>query len=764
MTFVSQHISQREKYSSGTFYSLIRSMLLGWVAVAAFLPSTGRALTSWTLSINTNNIIVVTNSLYGALGDGIFTNTVAFQAAINAAASGGSTNGLRGGLVEIPAGTFLCGPLTLKSNVRLQLDQGAIVRLLNYNSYPGAPTNVTSFITATSLTNLAVTGLGMFDGQGSPWWPGYATNSRPVILYFSSCSKVWLQDFTSSNPPVAHIAIKGANAGNINVIGIKLFAPDSADAVNPSHNTDGVDFAETNALFQDCVISTGDDNIAIGSSGSVSKDIVVTNCFFGYGHGLSIGSYTSGGVSNLTAINCTFSNTGNGIKIKSQRNRGGVVQNLNYYNLTMTNVGWPIQFYSYYEFGLGTLTTVTPGFAAITAFTNANPMPYSPPIYRNIIISNLTANVLNGRPPLMIWGLPDYPISNVVFQAVKLISSSTSPSGIYNATNIQFVDCSLPVPAGKKTVQVWNADLTFTNSAASTNLYMLDGLTTNGIGNTLQFANATATVANTNAIAGGAITLVNSTFTVSNNLTLTLTTPLNFILGTNPATLVIKGNLASGGSVNLAAGAGFTNGSYTLITYTGSFSGSLPALGITPVGYNYSLNANTPGQIQLAVTLLAPTNLVATASNLLINLKWNSVNGATSYNLKRGPASGNYPTTFSGLVATNFSDANVTNAMSYFYVVTATGAGGESSNSATATALPLPSNQPATITAQISGGQLQLAWPQDHLGWRLQTQTNQLTAGLGTNWVTVPGSTNSMFASFFISPINASTFFRLVYP
>ena len=103
----------------------------------------------------------------------------------------------------------------------------------------------------------------------------------------------------------------------------------------------------------------------------------------------------------------------------------------------------------------------------------------------------------------MIWGLPDYPISNVVFRAVRLISSSTSTSGIYNATNIQFVDCSLPVPAGNKSVQLWNAAVIFTNSAASTNLYSLDGLTTNGIGNTLAFYNAVGTLKNTNSPTGG---------------------------------------------------------------------------------------------------------------------------------------------------------------------------------------------------------------------------------------------------------------------
>jgi polygalacturonase len=721
-------------------------------------------------TINSNNIIVVTNATFGAIGDGVFTNTTVFQNAINAVAAGGLTNGLRGGEVEVPSGIFLCGPLTLKSNVRLQLDAGAVVRLLPFGSWPGSPYTgtVSPLINGSSLTNIAITGTGMFDGQGSPWWITNAANSainRPLILSLQPCSEVLLQDFTSSNPPVAHIALKGVG-GNINIIGIKLFAPDSSDPVNPSHNTDGVDLAETNALFQDCVISTGDDNIAIGSSGSVSKDIVVTNCFFGFGHGLSIGSFTSGGVSNLTVVNCTFSNTGNGIKIKSERNRGGVVQNLNYYNITMTNVGWPIQFYSYYEFGLGTLTTVTPGFAASTAFISTNPVPYEPPIYCNITISNVTANVPNGRPPLMIWGLPDFPISNVIFKAVNLISSSTSISGIYNATNIQFIDCLLSVPAGKKTLQSWNADITFTNSSLSNNLLILDGLTTNGVGNTLEFDNAPATVANTNMIASGAVTIGGSTLTVSNNLTLTTTTPLNFVIGTNPATLVVKGNLKLGGIVNVAAGPDFTNGTYILMTYTGSLSGSLPVFGTTPSGYSCSLSSATAGQINLIALPppAVPSNLTAVATNLLINLNWFASPNAASYNVRRSTNSEGSYAFIANVPVTNYTDSAVMPGTTYFYVVSATNSAGESTNSIQASAAPLSSNVSTKLNFQTSGNELQLSWPQDHLGWRLQVQTNDLSSGLGTNWTDWPDSTNVFQTNIVINPENGSVFLRLVYP
>ena len=132
-----------------------------------FVADESSAVTPWSLTINTNNVIAVTNATYGAVGDGIFTNTTAIQNAINAAAGGGLINGLRGGLVEVPPGIFLCGPLTMKSNVRLQLDAGAVVRLLPYGSWLRLPYTgtVSPLINGSGLTNIAVTGMGMFDGN-----------------------------------------------------------------------------------------------------------------------------------------------------------------------------------------------------------------------------------------------------------------------------------------------------------------------------------------------------------------------------------------------------------------------------------------------------------------------------------------------------------------------------------------------------------------------------------------------------------------------
>src|SRR5215469_2070482 len=88
-------------------------------------------------NINTNNVIVITNAAYGAIGDGVTTNTTAIQNAITKAAAGGTTNGAAGGTVEIPPGIYLSGPLTMASSVNLQIDAGAILRMLPLGMYPG---------------------------------------------------------------------------------------------------------------------------------------------------------------------------------------------------------------------------------------------------------------------------------------------------------------------------------------------------------------------------------------------------------------------------------------------------------------------------------------------------------------------------------------------------------------------------------------------------------------------------------------------------
>jgi polygalacturonase len=735
-----------------------RSATLCLLVTVVLLDNRARAIAPWTLVINTNNVINILN--FGAVGNGVTTNTTAIQNAINAAAAGPATNGAPGGTVEIPPGIFMCGPLTLKSSVNLQLDAGALLRMLPFGQYPGGTVNPANFISGSSLHDIEISGTGAIDGQGAPWWPYANTNgaNRPIMIRLSNCNREMIRDVTLSNSPEFHISISGSSAKNTTVQHVTIRANPSSDPVNPGHNTDACDVSGTNILVQDCDISVGDDNFTCGGS---TSDVLITNNTYGYGHGVSIGSFTSPSVSNMLVINCTFNNTDQGIRIKTDRDRGGYVHNIKYYNLSMTNVMRPILIYCQYTNTVSAYRAVDSISPGVAAGFPSNAVITTTPHFADITISNLTATVQSGRTAGLIWGLPESCVSNLTLIKVKITADKTF--GIYEAKNVQIIDSQITTPASVRNISFFNADVVITNSTMPANSVSLDGAETNGIGSALSLYNTRAWLINTNALKDSPnLTLANSTLTVSNNLLLDNNSLVTFVLGTSTSALSVTGNLANIGSIKAIAGPGFTNGTYTIFNYSKILNGwGPPALASAPAGYSYSYNTNTPGQVKLVATLLPPSNLVATPTNLLINLKWNAVTGATSYNLKRGSVSGIYPTVFSGLTGTNYSDADVTNAAPYFYVVSAAGAGGESSNSPPVTATPLPSNQPTNITSQVNGNSLQLSWPQDHLGWRLQVQTNSL---VDNNWVTVPNSTNTTSATINLDPASGSVYFRLIYP
>ncbi len=663
------------------------------------------AITPWTNNINTNNIVLTTS--YGAVGDGVTTNTTAIQSAIDAATAAGSTNGLAGGTVKIPPGIFLSGPLTMRSSVQLQID--GVLRMLPFDKYPifvatnfgtnyvtnlmvvttNYSTNVTwtatNFISGSGLTNIAIVGPGAIDGQGSPWWPYANTNgfTRPVMISLGSCNRQLIQNLTLSNSPMFHIAISGAV--NTTVKGVTIRAPSS------SHNTDACDVSGFNTLVQDCDISVGDDNFTCGGN---TSDVLLTNNVYGTGHGVSIGSYTDGGVQNITVVNCTFNGTDNGIRIKSDNHlygtsKGGLVQNINYLNLGMTNVHFPIQIYAYYNL-IGTPSSVSPNYAATQAVAAVT--SYTP-IYRNITFSNITATSVSGYPIGIIWARTEMPATNIVFNKVNITGNRNF--NLYNVSGAQFIDCNLQTTATSNTFALFNASVIVSNTTPTNRLFKFDGLTTNGYGSSLAFYNSAGTIKNTNAFDDGPLTLAASTFTVSNNLSLAPGTVLNFTLGTNAATLAVVGNLVLGGTNNFSAGAGFTNGTYTLMTYSLQLgAGSVnPVIASAPAGYSYAFSTATGGQVKLIVTATtpppaAPTNLVAVASNSLVTLTWSPSATATNYNVKRATVSGGSYTIIGTTSGTNFTDVTVMNGVAYYYVVSAINLGGEGNNSAEVAATP----------------------------------------------------------------------------
>ncbi len=387
---------------------------------------------------------------YAAVGDDVTTNTAAIQSAIHAASAAG------GGTVLIPAGTFLSGPIQLDSRINLHLDHGAILRMLPLDKYPGGTTDPADFISGSKLQDVAITGAGMIDGQGIPWWP-YARERgarRPRMIALAACDRILIEGVTLSNSPMFHIAIQ-SHSENITVRGVTIRANPSTDPVHPGHNTDACDVSGKHVLVQDCNVSVGDDDFTCGGG---TSDVLITNCTYGYGHGVSIGSPTAGGVSNLTVINCTFNQTEAGIRIKSDRDRGGYLHNLKYLNLRMTNVGAPILIYAAYmatNREYRNLDRLAPETAAGYPARTVGPRT---PVYRDITFSNITATATAGHRAGLIWGLPEMNVSNVLLEKINI--KADQPFGIYDAQNVRLVDCNIVTPEGVKQIVSTNAQIT----------------------------------------------------------------------------------------------------------------------------------------------------------------------------------------------------------------------------------------------------------------------------------------------------------------
>jgi polygalacturonase len=360
---------------------------------------------------------------YGAAGDGIQDDAPAIQKALDAAGDAG------GGMVVIPAGTFLSGPLTLhnRTGIHLHLAEGAVLRMLPLDRYP-APSQgeYPPFIHARRAQDILISGPGMMDGQGQAWWQAFRSGAikdqRPEMLCFFRPTRLAIRNLKMQNGPKAHIDI--GRSSNITIDGVTITAPDE------SPNTDGIDVWGTNIVIKNCTIDSGDDHVAISGN---TANVSITGCKFGVGHGVSIGSSTRGGVNNMIVDHCQFDGSVNGFRGKTNRNKGGVVENLLYSNITMTNVRYPIRFESIYDLKLKQAEQ-----------TQTQPAAATTPIWRNITFTNITATVADKYQAGILWGLPEAPIENVLFKNVNI----TAYKGfkIYFAKGVVFSpDCRIQI-------------------------------------------------------------------------------------------------------------------------------------------------------------------------------------------------------------------------------------------------------------------------------------------------------------------------------
>lgn len=385
---------------------------------------------------------------FGAVGDGKTLDTAAIQRALDECAQSG------GGIVELPPGTYLSKPIFLKGNgLTFQLDEGATLQATdNFDDFadPEKRGGVLAFVNANGLNDLTITGKGVIDGAGAKWWPDVRlakkngapeSRRRPRMVVLQNCLNLRVEGIRLQNSPSFHLV--PSDCEDVVVEGVTIKAP--AD----SPNTDATDpSACRHVVYRGCTFDVGDDNIAI-KSGHVDpahpkaavEDFLVENCTFLAGHGMSIGSETTGGVKNLTVRNCTFDGTTSGIRIKSDRTRGGVVDSCTYSNLTMKDVKIPINITSYYP--------------KIPAADSARPITDRTPMYHNLKIINVTAD--SPQSAGFIVGLPESCISNVVFQNVTI----TAPKGltVRNVHAIEFKNSEIQVTEGRPVILEDNAEV-----------------------------------------------------------------------------------------------------------------------------------------------------------------------------------------------------------------------------------------------------------------------------------------------------------------
>ncbi len=369
---------------------------------------------------------------FGAKGDGFSLDTLAFQNAVNAA----QTNG--GGVVLVPQGQYKIDPITLASGINLHLEAGAVILLDDKRSrYPVVHNRYQDGITATGCHDVQITGSGTIDGLGEAWWQAFRENPhmthRPYLVKFQNCTNLTVTGVTFRNSPMFHLVTE--NCTDVKIFDVTIHAPEHAP------NTDGIDPSGWNYQILRCHIDTGDDDIAIkpdphSGRSPGNRHFVVKDCVFGHGHGMSVGGGSAGGLEDLRVTHCSFNHTDYGIRIKTLRGNGGLLQNCLYENLQMTAIQKsPISIQDYYPESNAPKNPATETTA---------PIHDSTPINRHLIIRNLNATDCPNAGILR--GLPEAPIEDVTFENVHL--SARSGMVIDHARAIKFLHSSISTGKG----------------------------------------------------------------------------------------------------------------------------------------------------------------------------------------------------------------------------------------------------------------------------------------------------------------------------
>ena len=375
---------------------------------------------------------------FGAVPGGRVDNTRAFAAAID------HLSALGGGRVEIPGGTWLTGPIHLKSGIELhtQPDTEVLFSTDRADYLPAVPTlfegvrcySYSAQLYAYQCRNIAVTGQGTFNGQGFVWWylaldragvealyqageeqtpvseRVYASDElllRPGLLHFVDCENVTIDGPTFTMSPFW--TVHPAWCRNIIVRNITVKNPWDHAPNTDACNLEGC----CRGLVDGVNADTGDDAVCLKSgrdrdgreANRPCENIVVRHITANRCHGgITIGSEMSGGVRNILVEDCDFLNSLIGIWIKTSHERGNVVENVEYRRIRVERVR-------------DEAVCLTMGYY-VDGNTEA-PKPHMPTI-RSILIEDMTC--LSAGTGIKIDGVAGYPIRNVHLRRVNIRS------------------------------------------------------------------------------------------------------------------------------------------------------------------------------------------------------------------------------------------------------------------------------------------------------------------------------------------------------
>ncbi len=435
----------------------------------------------------------------GAVSDGKTLNSIAINKTIEQMAAKG------GGVVKIPAGLWLTGPIVMKSNINLYVEKNALVIFTSdLNQYPLV---VSSFegvdaarcqspITAEGISNIAITGKGTFDGNGFYWRPlkkdkmnesGWKNHLQTYGGALTDDKKTWypseaavkasldknigkltegkkLSDFEGIKDFLRPNMVRISNSKNILIEGVTFNNSPAwtTHVVTSEHitikglivknpwygtNTDALDLESCKNIFmEDCVFDTGDDGITIKSGrdedgrkrGMPTQDMIVNNCTVYHAHGgFVIGSEMSGGARNLYVGNCTFIGTDIGLRFKTTRGRGGIVENIYASNIVMKDiVAEAILFDMYY---MAKDPVVLAGEKREPPVVETLPVTEATPQFQHFFFNNISCN--GASKAIFVRGIPEMHVKDI--QMNNVFIQANEGIDIQEATGIQLNNISV---------------------------------------------------------------------------------------------------------------------------------------------------------------------------------------------------------------------------------------------------------------------------------------------------------------------------------